>query len=55
MAKSVTTKIDKLDKRRTIEVEVLAHITRQFKVRVWVALKLIWMASKVLGCGFEYK
>lgn len=32
---------------------LVVKISREFKIRTWIALRLVWLAAKVLGCGFE--
>lgn len=43
--------VKKLDKNHTITVT--AKITKEFKLRLWLALTLMNMAASILGCGFK--
>lgn len=40
--------IRKLNKKTTLTMEV--KFTKEFKFRIWIATKLIQLASLVLGC-----
>ena len=44
-------KVDSLNKDFTLEVTV--RITRQMRLRMWVAVRLISLAAWVLGCDIE--
>jgi hypothetical protein len=44
-------KLRQLGEDSIIKVKVV--ITKEFKLRLWIALKLIALASFVLGCGIE--
>lgn len=37
----------------TLEIEVV--VAREFRVRMWIALRLIALAARVLRCGIEVK
>lgn len=40
---------------KTITMQMDLHLTREFLIRRWVAVKLIMMAAWVLGCNIEIK
>jgi len=42
----------KANKGTVMEVEV--HITKEFRIRQYIAFKLIWLACRVLGCGLKF-
>lgn len=41
--------VRKLSENMTLVVK----ISSEFKIRTWIALRLVWLAAKVLGCGFK--
>lgn len=45
--------IAKLNKFNNSTLAVDVEITKQFKLRIFIALKLIALAAFVLGCGIE--
>ena len=54
MAKDeIGVKIKKLNKETTLTMKVNVEITQGFKIRMWVAVKLVNLAASILGCGFD--
>jgi hypothetical protein len=52
MATLTTAKVRKMPKDVTLEVGI--RTTKEFRFRVWLAMKLIWLATVVLGCDVEF-
>ena len=50
---SNTVQYDFRELPKDITLVVEFHETWEWKVRQWVAVKLIWLATWVLGCGVE--
>lgn len=46
-----TVYLNKFNGQHTLTVTV--KITNRFKVRIWIALKLMWLGSKVIGMNYE--
>ena len=44
-------KVKHLDEKYVMKVNI--KITKQFKVRMWIATQLIYLAGKILKCGIE--
>ena len=38
----------------SIKIEVSLHLTKEFKFRLWVAVKFMRLAALVLGCGIKF-
>lgn len=53
MATVTSYELRKLPQDIVIEVEF--HLSREFRVRRWIATRLIWLAAWVLGCGMEVR
>jgi hypothetical protein len=51
MNKTIKTNLNKLTKNFILNITF--HISKEFKVRLWIATKLIQLASKILGCTFS--
>lgn len=49
--KPIVHTIDKLDKNVTLAVEI--RETPNFKIRKWIATRLLVLAALVLGCNLE--
>ena len=43
--------INKLTHEATLKVTL--HLTREFYIRKWIAIKLIKLATLILGCGIQ--
>jgi hypothetical protein len=48
-----TLRISRLNKESTLTVTI--KVTKGFRVRVWLAVRLISLSARVLGCGFAVK
>lgn len=46
-----TIPIRRLDKKSTLTVRI--QVTREFRVRAWLAARLITLAARILGCGVD--
>jgi hypothetical protein len=46
-----TYRMRKFDQTTTLVVTV--RLTREFRLRMWIALQLFKLASRVLNCGFR--
>jgi len=49
--KPIDYKMRKLNENLTLDVQI--RLTREFKMRMWLARMLLNMARKVLGCGLK--
>ena len=47
------TKINMERIMRDVTLEVKIIETPRFKIRKWLAIKLLWLGSRVLGCNFK--
>jgi hypothetical protein len=43
--------LHKFNPQITLTVEI--RLSRRFRLRKWLALRLIWLATLILGCGLE--
>jgi len=48
----INTTLNKFDKK-TSALVINVKLSKQFRVRIWIALKLIYLASLILGCAIE--
>jgi len=53
--KIVLHKFERSDLVVTKKTEIMVELSRVFRFRVWLGLKLIHLASFVMGMGFEVK
>ena len=53
MPQGVDLRIRRLNQNAVMNITL--HYTREWRVRQWVALRLIALAARVLGCGVDIR
>ena len=50
---SANLELRKLSNKTTIHIKI--KVTREFKIRTWVAIQLLKLTALILGCGIEFE